>query len=1081
VPSESLAAFQDLLPRYLQEAQAANSEAGKALAFLVFVRQAFAEIKADHPGALIPELERYVHVQAGTVMVRGALDALLGNVVIEFKVILDNHRLKMAQDQLRRYVAALWALDGQRTNYMLMATDGVRFRVYRPGAPLRDEAVSPDDIALEEVNLMDLAEAGAEEAFRWLDRYVLWRERIPPRTRDMAQNFGVASPAFVAAMDGLRRAFEKGRTEAAAPFLEWSKYLSVVYGSEVGDQDLFLKHTYLATLAKLMVYSYYSSGAIPSREEVRKVLRGEAFREWGIENFLEEDFFSWLVRGDAEDEGLDLAWKLLDVLQHYDLSKLTEDVLKGLYQELVDPAARHDLGEYYTPDWLAEWIVERLLEDPKKTALDPACGSGTFLAAAARKKVQSLKMEPHLLLKHILASVKGIDVHPLAVLISKANYLMALGDLVKFKAGTIHVPVYLANSIDFPRAQRDVEHGVEVYRYPVSDRVSLSIPREAVDLGIVGELVEATADFARLLTNETVKPHSALFGKFLRREVLGSEKLREGARDALLETATTLASLIRAHKDTIYAFVVKNVYRPATIGRFDTVMGNPPWLSYRYVRLPEYQRKLKKMILREHKLLPPKTTELLTHMELATLFFARSAFYYLREGGQIAFVMPRAVFVADQHDEFRRGNFLPRMGFTEVVDLEDVSPLFNVPSAVIFAEKGGESGFPLSTIKMRGTLPERNAKLGEIEPLRSRGKFDIERAELRLAALGGRTAWAYAGEGACGGRPLRPGPSPYFESFRIGATMYPRQFWWVEIVPHPRFGIDPVRPFVQTSPRALKMAKGAYKNLKFSGSVESQYLYGGLLGSDLLPFAHLPPRAVVLPVVAREGSYTIVKREAIEQRGHRGVSRWLSAVEREWETRRGAKAAKFDIYAWLDWGGKLTFQSRESSWAVVYNVSGTYLAACVLKLGEKPTIMANGRTLHLNGLVLDYTTIYCRCQTAGEAHFLAAILNSGVIDSLVKPMQAKGLWGERHLVKKPLEIGIPKFNPNERTHRELVSLAESCAVRAKEVLSEFVQTRSGKVDTLSPQAVGRLRSEVRGVLTAELGRTDELVCEILVE
>src|SRR3990170_5209959 len=103
----------------------------------------------------------------------------------------------------------------------------------------------------------------------------------------------------------------------------------------------------------------------------------------------------------------------------------------------------------------------------------------------------SVKMEPHLRLAHILAAVKGIDVHPLAVLISKANYLMALGALVRFKAGRIHVPVYLANSIDFPTAKRDVEHGVEVYRYPVSDRASLVIPKDAVGRGMVGELIEA--------------------------------------------------------------------------------------------------------------------------------------------------------------------------------------------------------------------------------------------------------------------------------------------------------------------------------------------------------------------------------------------------------------------------------------------------------------------------------------------------------------------------------------------------------------------------------------------------------------
>ena len=56
------------------------------------------------------------------------------------------------------------------------------------------------------------------------------------------------------------------------------------------------------------------------------------------------------------------------------------DVLKGLYESLVDPEQRHDLGEYYTPDWLAHRICAEVIDEPlQQRVLDPACGSGTFL------------------------------------------------------------------------------------------------------------------------------------------------------------------------------------------------------------------------------------------------------------------------------------------------------------------------------------------------------------------------------------------------------------------------------------------------------------------------------------------------------------------------------------------------------------------------------------------------------------------------------------------------------------------------------------------------------------------------------
>lgn len=1081
VPADTFETFRNGLPAYLREVRQANSEASKALTLLMLIRQTFENIDADKPSKLIPDLEHYVSVRAGTIMIRGRIDALLGNLVIELKMTLDEARLDEAKTQLRKYVAALWAIDRQRTNYMLMATDGLRFRVYKPTAPLMAQGASPDDVTLEEVNLMDVEAAAPEDAFRWLDRYVLWRERIPPTTEEMARDFGIDSPTFASAMEGLKKAWNRGRATASAPFAEWSKYLSVVYGEAVGDETLFVKHTYLATLAKLMVYTYYSSGAIPSKEVIRKVLSGEAFKEWGIENFLEEDFFSWLVRGDAQEDGVKLAWELLKVLERYDLSKLTEDVLKGLYQGLVDPEARHDLGEYYTPDWLAEWIVERLFEDPRVTALDPACGSGTFLAAAIRKKSTTLKMEPHLRLIHILASVKGIDVHPLAVLISKANYLMALGDMVKFKAGRIHVPVYLANSIDFPTAKRDVEHGVEVYRYPVSNHDSLVVPKESVDKGISGELVEAVTRFARMVADETVKQEPSLFDKFVAKEVGGYGNLAEGAKDALWSTCKTLTKLIKDNRDTIYAFIVKNVYRPATIGRFDVVMGNPPWLSYRYVKLPDYQRSLKTMILKEHRLLPPKRAEHLTNMELATLFFARSVKVYLRDGGKIGFVMPRAVFTADQHDSFRSGDFDPQVGFTEVADLEGVTPLFKVPAAVIIAEKGMKPCIPKTATKMCGTLPEKNANLATVKKLQSQGKLESVVADLRLVKLGERTAWAYGSEGPCGGKPLRPGPSLYEKVFRRGADLIPRPLWWVDIKVSPKFGVNPEEPLVETSERAVDRATEAYKNLRMSGNVERNYLYESLLASDVLPFVHLDFRCLVLPLEPAGNRYTLLTRNDVEARGNQGMSRWLRKAEKEWTTRRGKKADKVSLYDWIDWSSKLTQQNPRAKFRLVYNVSGTYLSSCVIDCHQGHSITVNHTEIPLRGFVSDTKVVYFETDDSQEAHYLAAIFNSRVLDTIIKPMQSRGLWGPRDIHKKPLEIGIPRFDPKSKAHVELASLAETCAVTARKVMDEFVEKKGGKVDNLSPQVVGQLRSKIRDALAVELDRIDELVCEILTE
>jgi len=98
---------------------------------------------------------------------------------------------------------------------------------------------------------------------------------------------------------------------------------------------------------------------------------------------------------------------------------------------------------------------------------------------------------------------------------------------------------------------------------------------------------------------------------------------------------------------------------------------------------------------------------------------------------------------------------------------------------------------------------------------------------------------------------------------------------------------------------------------------------------------------------------------------------------------------------------------------------------------------------------------------------------------LIKPMQSRGLWGPRDIHKKPLEAGIPDFESTNHAHIELSSLAEGCAATARKVMNEFIAERVSDIDNLTPQVLGQLRSKIRNALTAELGRIDELVCDIL--
>src|SRR5262249_30909212 len=134
------------------------------------------------------------------------------------------------------------------------------------------------------------------------------------------------------------------------------------------------------------------------------------------------------------------------------------DLLKKLYHGLLPRQIRHDLGEYYTPDWLAERLIIQTLGsvdlgNANKRVLDPSCGSGTFLIILIKhikQRASDRKKDAAQTLQLILENVIGIDLNPLAVIAARTNYLLALGDLLKARTGEIDIPVYQADSVLTP-------------------------------------------------------------------------------------------------------------------------------------------------------------------------------------------------------------------------------------------------------------------------------------------------------------------------------------------------------------------------------------------------------------------------------------------------------------------------------------------------------------------------------------------------------------------------------------------------------------------------------------------------------
>jgi len=1050
--------------KFLESQKDQISEQAKSVKFLLLLKDLFG-LQPNFIEEYVSGIEKYVKVKRKDLLLKGRVDNLFGNLVIEFERDLIKNK-KEAEEQLRKYIACLWSQEepSKRTPYLGIAADGLNFAVYSPVIEdLREEGVNPDEVNFCLVDETNLSSLKPKEIYFWLDRYFQRQEILSPKTENIVKDFGTLSHAFTTAQSSLISLWEsvKAQGEFQVIFENWEKYLRIVYGTFAGEEELFCRHTYLAILAKLMVWSRLSEGQLDDAK-ILSVLEGQFFKEKGIENFLEEDFFSWIVREDLKDTGIDVARKLLSLLKNYNLRELSEDVFKSLYQALVDPKTRHDLGEYYTPDWLAHKIVQELVsQNEKGSFLDPACGSGTFLYLVIKEKRQKLGDSVETL-NHILISVFGVDIHPLAVIVAKTNYLLALGELLKKQRGKIHIPVYLSNSIRLPekRSAKEVEvdwfqgdvYGLEIDGKKVYFSQSLMANPVFYDEGI-----EAAKEYAE---NNRGKPISRdAFKNFLQAQHYEVAQ-DEDAIKALFHITKTLKEFIEKNRDTIWTFILKNIYKPLFLkGKFDFIIGNPPWLAFRYAE-PGYQKFLKEQITKNYNLLSGRG-ELITHLELGTLFYLRTADLYLKEKGIIAFVLPRSIFTADQHDGLRQGKFTGiGLNFKEVWDFEDVEPLFNVPSCVLFAQKeeSYQTVYPISGKIYKGKLERRNASLEEAQKSLSEDKVHFY-----LHKRGKRSFWAQE-------KSLREEKESFYKGrFSQGASIVPRSLWFVE-VKESSLGFNPNLPPVQSSKRAREEAKEAYKGLIMEGNIENRFLYTTLLSTDLVPFGHLGYRLVVLPIEPINNSYHLINADEARKKGFVHLYNWLEKAQKEWETRRGAKAKDISAIEWLNYRHKLTSQNSQAMYRVLYNTSGTFLCACVVaNISMEKEI--GGQKVTINGFIADTKIYYFETANLDEAFYLTAILNAPEINALIKPMQSRGQWGPRDIHKKVLELPIPQFDPKNQTHLHLAELGKSC----NEKVEEWI--RSGGPGNI--KNIGALRAGVRKMLKEELDEINSLVRQVL--
>jgi type I restriction-modification system DNA methylase subunit len=758
--------YHETIKEYILAAKNAHTHAGKMVAFSELLKSIFGVSSYE----IVQNIEQYVKT-GGLMHLKGRMDMRLGQTIIEFKIDLSKE-LDTGKEEIERYTTIL-RKNGQKVAECLI-TDGITFRVFI----IQDKP--------KEVRTINFEEVTPEQAIMFLDTF-LFSGRKVPTADDLNMRFGPGSPIFEEIVEHLATLF-KGLKEPIK-FALWSKNMQLVYGSTPPD-EAFVSQSYLMMLVRLLLARrLVKEGNPPTRE----ALDGRLFDSQGI-NIIEEDFFSWMLSPLFWSQVKPLVDTITDALDYYDLEDVDEDIFKEIYQDIVKRGERHRIGEYYTPEWLAELTLQEAISlldpDGKRkhySILDPACGSGTFLTNAI-----SLLKKKGCSLEEIIDNVYGMDLNPIAVTIARANYLLALDRMIEKRKRAIFLPVYMTDSIKLPALRKELHYGIDILVIDVEQKIQLDLPLEiALD---ESRLKEVLTVFTNVLIEYKIK---RVDRKQAIRAFESSYKCSKAVSSVLKRTLNILMGLMDVDKDSVWVFMMRNIYAPLRMKKksFDLLIGNPPWVSFKFIENSAYQKFVKDTVF-EFKLLERKQTDLFTQMDTSTVFYAKTAATYLSDNGVLAFVMPRSVLTgAKQHEAFKRQE-KPRMSIAKIIDVEKVEPLFKVPACSILAIKGEETKYPVKSEIISGTLPEKNTRL----------KTALKYLEERVGEYLPPT--------------IEEETSHYHAEVLEGANIVPRTLYFVNFVAS-TFGVNPERPLVESL--VLPEAKEPWKNVVLRNEVENDF------------------------------------------------------------------------------------------------------------------------------------------------------------------------------------------------------------------------------------------------------------------
>jgi hypothetical protein len=823
----------------------------------------------------------------------------------------------------------------------------------------------------------------------------------------------------------------------------WSNFISYI-GGNTNDKyfslESYINEFYIITLAKyLCVNILEGKNVISDPDESLQILNGNYFKSKGLLNLIEYDYFGWINDTPYAEQLLEVTQKIQEDLLAYDFRNIPkEDIFGPLVAQLAQREQRLLLGQEYTPQWLAKKMVEKLLESMPSTEnpqfLDMCCGSGVFVVETVRQTIERLGINPLNCsnddINILQRSIVGFDIDPLAVILSKINWVLLMRDYITVASTDLVIPIFHADSLFMitPVSKNMQDQSEEIILNFDGEDVVLPGFLISPDSGILFDhLVNVCYSLAmersKNVRNNELKFQIEAVVKNALTEIPNTiENNRVSKLEDFCSNLTAILEKIqREGKNGVWAFILENTYRPALVeGQFNGIVSNPPWMAMSKLHENPYKSGLVSRAI-EYNIKPGGGAH--HHIELATIFLIQSVEHYLSPDSRFACVMPDSLLNGYHHEPFRKEKYRNAAQPVDINTREiwEIDPTtFKNKAIVIFGDNDKE-------IRTTSAIP---GKLVYREK-------DIS-GEYKLLKQGKRSAWSN-----------KPGVEEVTEvleqiPFLQGADIMPRTvvFHRGNKQPNGKWRLSKIS---RTNDDLSYLVKDAKKHKDFKlevVNIDDDLMYNCFLSHHVIPFNVLQPADAFLPINRDlDGNLHAIREDSLALRNG-SVRESIRSLTAE----LGITIS--DYFEKLNYRNKLNPQKfNEDSFLVLAGAGGSYTCSGYVNISS----------FNAKKVIVDQTLYWYQTQNENEAIYIVGLLNSAALDSLIAEFQPEGIQGRRHIHKLPYAI-TPQYDEENESHIELVRIT-------KKLMTEFLESideeMSGLISEPSKSTLQVRRRKVR--------------------